>query len=117
MLIKIPTEPLGLRKAEHRLKGKLPGGKWLIEHPEDCECRMLHSVKHAPWVSYDQMHGVLACDHCKVTVDLPCPAIKSKVLSRVVKMALDAIEDDIWRFQLIHENCPEPAPPALEPSA
>ena len=109
MLIKAPTEYLGKRKVDHRLKGKLPNGAWLVEHPADCECQMIHSVSHAPWVSYDQMHGYLRCDHCKAEEFAPCPAVKSKVFSRTVKMAVEAIADQIWRWQLKHENCPKPA--------
>jgi hypothetical protein len=106
MLLKTPTEYLGKRKVDHFIKGKLGSGKFLVEHPDDCECQVIHSVRHAPWVSYDQMHGVLACDHCKAKEDAPCPAVKNKVFSRTVRMNVEAIADQIWRWQLKHENCP-----------
>ena len=109
MLLKTPIEFLGKRKVDHFIKGKLGPGKWLVEHPIDCECQVIHSVRHAPHVSYNQMTGVLACDHCKATEDAPCPAVKNKVFSRTVKMNVEAIADQIWRFQLRHEGCQAPA--------
>jgi hypothetical protein len=97
------------RKTPHRIRRKLGEGKYLVEHPSDCECQMVYSVRHAPWVTYDQAHGVVACDHCKTEASMPCPSVRDRVDKRVIYMALDAIEDDLWKFQLKHENCPEPA--------
>lgn len=117
MLIKRPSEKVfGSYKADHTVTGRLGDGKWTVQHPDDCECQMIHSVSHAPWVSYDQMKGVLACDHCKASEDAPCPAVRNKVFSKTVKMNVEAIADQIWRWQLRHENCQAETLSGVSPS-
>ncbi len=93
-------------KKDHRLTKRLGNGKYRVEHPPGCECQLLHTVKHARWITYDQMDGLLSCDHCGLVVDMPCPAIRYRVLSRTVKMDLAALEADLWAFQVKHEGCP-----------
>lgn len=103
---------MGLRREPHRLGKSVGDGKFHVQHPASCECMMLHSVKHAPWVTYDQMNGVIACDHCKTSVNLPCPAVRDRKASKTVYMDLQALESDLWYFQLKHEACPAPAEPS-----
>lgn len=109
MLVKKTIEVTGRYAAPHKIMATLPDGKYVVKHPEGCECMMLHSVKHAPWVTYDQMDGVISCDHCKTKVDMPCPAVRDRKSSRTIRMDLLALEDDLFKFQIKHENCPAPA--------
>lgn len=108
MLIKKTVEKFGSRREPHKLGRRIVDGRYEVKHPPHCECMMLHSVKHAPWITYDQMDGVIACDHCKTRVDMPCPAIRDRKSTRTIYMDLSALEDDLWKFQLKHENCPAP---------
>lgn len=106
VLIKTPGESIGRsRRKPHRIKGSVGLGRYLVEHPPDCECQMLHSVKHAPWIIYNQMSGDLSCRNCGTTINMPCPSVRDKVNTKTVYMDLKALEDDLWNFQLKHEGC------------
>ena len=95
----------------HELGKKMGGGKYLVTHPPNCECQILYSVSHAPWVSYNVADGVALCSHCHTKLDLPVPAVRESWASKRVRMNLAAIEDDLWNFQRKHESCPAPEPP------
>lgn len=112
MLIK--SRSLDSYRVPHELGPKTIDGKYSVTHPPNCECQMIYSVNHARWVSYDAMHGIASCARCDTKLDLPLPAVRENWASKRVYMNLAAIEDELWRFQQKHENCPAlllPPPP------
>lgn len=111
MLIKVnsiaATDP-----TPHTLGPKQKNGTYLVQHPaEGCECMIVYSVHHAPWVSYNGMSGRLFCDRCKAEALVPLPAVRENWFSKKVLMNFQAIEDDLFKFQLKHESCVDTAPP------
>lgn len=108
MLIKI-NSLAGARQLPHELGAKVGNGKYAVQHPEGCECQFIYSVNHARWVSYNGMSGVASCAHCNTQLDLPMPAVRESWFTKRVIMNLRAIEDDLFNFQIRHENCPDPA--------
>lgn len=109
MLIVNRDIPIGASRVIHKLGKKIAPGVWNVIHPLNCECQMIHTVAHARWINYNQMDGIAKCDHCGSELSLPCPAVKDRIYSRKVWMDVSAIADDLWVFQLRHENCPPSA--------
>lgn len=95
----------------HELGKRMGDGKYRVNHPPGCECQILYSVAHAPWVSYNVADGIAACSRCGTRLDLPVPAVRESWASKRVRMDLAAVEDDLWNFQRRHEGCQEPPPP------
>jgi hypothetical protein len=125
MLIKA-NSIAALNPVPHQLGKKTADGKYAVTHPDGCECQMIYTVAHARWVNYDAMHGLATCGHCKAQLELPLPAVRENLWSKRVLMNFRAIENELFRFQIKHENCPDPSqqlaaasslPQSLTPSA
>lgn len=116
MLTKVVEFAMGARPVEHRLGKKIAPGVWRVIHPLNCECQMIHTVRHARWINYNQLEGIIRCDHCSREESLPCPAVRDRILSRRVWMDAKAIARDLWNFQIKHENCPVPPEESPDPN-
>jgi len=98
-------------RTPHTITGTISPGLYTVEHPLNrygvaaCNCFYLHSVAHAPWVTYNIATGNLTCDHCHTTLFLPCPHTKDPI-ENCVYMDMSALEDDLYNFQLKHQECP-----------
>ena len=103
-----------LARIPHEIVGKLPDGKYRIAHDDSClgVCNMIYSPQCARWIAYNAMEGIARCNHCHTALELPLPAVRENWFSKRVLLDIKGIEDDLWRFQLKHENCPPPAPTA-----
>lgn len=89
-----------MTKTKHQLVGKN-----LVAHHKNCGCDFLRTVKHAPWITYDMMDGVVTCDRCRDSQFLPTPSVRINWWSRDVFLDHDAIAGDLNRFKEKHENC------------
>ncbi len=105
MLLRIRPNLELASRIPHRLGKKLPDGSYLLQHPVECECFLLHSLAHAPHVSYNMAYGRLFCDNCKTEEFVPCPAKRVNLFSREIVMDPSAIGGDLKRFQVAHEDC------------
>lgn len=104
-----------MARVPHRLLHKV-GNMWAVEHPEEgCECMVIHSLRYAPWVGYNQIQGVAACDHCKVEEFMPCPAVRTEQEGWVM-MDVGGIAGDLKRFGDQHQNCAKPVHETAEKS-
>jgi hypothetical protein len=93
-------------RVAHRLMGKN-----LVAHSDGCGCDFVRSVRHAPWVTYNLVDGILTCIRCKDTIILPTPSIRVRPRDKNCKevyMDHDAIADELNRFKDTHQDCEEP---------
>lgn len=93
-------------RVSHRLMGKN-----LVAHSDGCGCDFVRSVRHAPWVTYNLVDGILTCVRCNEKQILPTPSVRVRPMDKSCKevyMDHDAIADELNRFKDTHQNCESP---------